>query len=87
MINTLLTISAILILISMVLSGYRFFKGPDTANRTVAFDVVTIASIGLIALIAHFAGRIIYLDIAIVYGLLSFMAVIIIAKYIEKELF
>ncbi|MFO8086195.1 MAG: monovalent cation/H+ antiporter complex subunit F [Bacteroidales bacterium] len=87
MINTILTIATTIILISLVLSGYRFFKGPDTANRTVSFDVMTISSIGLIALIAHFAGRIIYLDIAIVYGLLSFLAVIIIAKYLEKELF
>lgn len=87
MINTILTIAAVLIFISLILSGYRFFKGPDTANRTVSFDVMTISSIGLIALIAHFANRIIYLDIAIVYALLSFMAVIIIAKYLEKELF
>jgi len=86
MVNTILILAAILILASMLLSLYRFLRGPSTFDRIIAFDVMTIASIGLIALIANFAGRIIYLDIAIVYGLLSFIGVIIIAKYLEKTL-
>lgn len=86
MVNTILILAAILILASMLLSLYRFLRGPSTFDRIIAFDVMTISSIGLIALIAWFAGRIIYLDIAIVYALLSFIGVIIIAKYLEKSL-
>ncbi|GET34022.1 cation:proton antiporter [Prolixibacter bellariivorans] len=86
MVNTILTISVVLILLSILLSLYRFIKGPNTADRVIAFDVMTIASIGLIGLIAYFDNRIVYLDVAVVYGLLSFIGVIVVAKFLEKSL-
>ena len=84
MINTILIIAAIIIMISVFLSAYRFIVGPDLVDRVIAFDVITVSSIAIIAIITHFVNRIIYLDIALVYGLLSFLGVIIIARYLEK---
>ncbi|MDD2386607.1 MAG: monovalent cation/H+ antiporter complex subunit F [Bacteroidales bacterium] len=86
MVEQLLNISAIIILISVLLSLYRFIKGPTSFDRIAAFDTMTISTIGLIGIISYLSGRIIYIDIAIVYGLLSFLGVIIISKYLEKSL-
>ncbi len=86
MIDTILTIAAVLIMIAIFLSAYRFIIGPDLVDRVISFDVIGVASIALITIITHFANRMIYLDIAIVYGLLSFLGVIIIARYLEKGL-
>lgn len=86
MVNTILTIAVSIIMLSMAIALYRFVKGPNSADRLVAFDVMTISSVAMIGIIAKMAGRIIYLDIALVYALLSFLAVIIIAKYQEKSL-
>ncbi len=65
---------------------FRLFKGPTVADRIVALDAMTIISISLIVLIAHFAQRIIYLDVAIVYGLVSFIGVVALARYLERGL-
>ncbi len=73
-------------ILSLFVAAVRFFLGPDPVDRVIAFDVLTIISISLIALIAHIAGRVIYLDVAVVYGLLSFLGVIIVAKYLERGL-
>ncbi|MEA3444934.1 MAG: monovalent cation/H+ antiporter complex subunit F [Bacteroidota bacterium] len=86
MVNIILTAALILILTSLLISLIRFIKGPSAVDRVIAFDVMTITSIAHIALIAHFSNRIIYLDVAIVYGLLSFLGVLIVARYIEKGL-
>ena len=86
MVSTLLNIALVLIALSMILATIRFISGPSAVDRLVSFDVLTIASIALIGVIAYTGGRIIYLDIALVYGLLSFMGVIIVAKYLEKGL-
>lgn len=86
MVNTLLFISAIIMLLAIVLTLYRFIKGPTAPDRLVAFDVMTVSSLALIALIAKFSSRIIYLDVAIVYGLLSFLGVIIVSRYFERGL-
>ena len=55
-------------------------------DRVVAVDMLTVVSISLIALYAHVAGRSIYLDVALVYGVLSFLAVLAIARYLERGL-
>jgi multicomponent Na+:H+ antiporter subunit F len=47
---------------------------------------MNIISVSLIAMITLFSGRIIYIDVALIYGLLSFLGVIIIARYLEKSL-
>ena len=86
MIDTILTIAAVIIMIAVFLSAYRFIMGPDLVDRVISFDVIGVSSIALITIITHFANRMIYLDIAIVYGLLSFLAVIIIGRYLEKGL-
>ena len=82
----IINISLGLIVLAGLLGSFRFFVGPSPFDRVIALDVLTIISISLIAVIAHFAGRVIYLDIAIVYGLLSFIAVLTISRYMERGL-
>jgi multicomponent Na+:H+ antiporter subunit F len=86
MVNQILNISVIIILLSVLMSLFRFIKGPSTFDRIAAFDTMTISTIGLIGIISFLSGRFIYLDVAVVYGLLSFLGVIIISKYLEKSL-
>lgn len=86
MANTILIVAGVLMVLGILLALFRFIKGPDITDRTIAFDVITVASISIIALIAHFAGRIIFLDVALVYGLLSFLGVVVIGRYIERGL-
>lgn len=86
MVNTILTVAGVFMVLGILLSLIRFIKGPDITDRTIAFDVMTVSSISVIGLIAHFTSRIIYLDVALVYGLLSFLSVVVIGRYIEKGL-
>ena len=69
---------------AFLLALARFIKGPSAADRVVAFDVLTIVAITGIVLAALAEGRGIYLDVALVYALLSFLGVIVIARYIER---
>ena len=79
--------AAFMVLLSaLALSFVRFIKGPTPADRVVALDVMTIAGISIIVFIAMFAGRVIYLDVAMVYAILSFLGVIAVARYLEGGL-
>ena len=86
MVNIIFSMAMLIIGISFLLVIVRFLKGKTTADRVVALDVLTISSIGLIVLLAHFLGRGIYIDVSIIYAILSFIGVIIVAKYLEKSL-
>jgi multicomponent Na+:H+ antiporter subunit F len=77
-------ISAVLIFFSIVFGIIRLIIGPDTVDRVVAIDLLTIVTIALIALLAHQADRYIYLDVALVYGLLSFLGVLAVARFLER---
>lgn len=86
MVNLILYIALAFVGLAVTLTLVRFIKGTTSVDRIIALDVLTISSIALIGIIAHFADRVIYMDIALVYGLLSFVAVIIIARYFERGL-
>lgn len=73
-------------LAAMLLAFYRFLKGPSIADRVVALDTMTIIGISVIVFIAYLMNRFIYVDVAIVYGLLSFLGVIAVARYLEGGL-
>ena len=84
--ETLLLIAGAVILLALAIIFIRFLIGPTITNRIIAFDTLTVGSLGLIALISVFEERQIYLDVNIIYGLLSFIAVVVVGKYIEKTL-
>jgi multicomponent Na+:H+ antiporter subunit F len=86
MVNNILLVAAVISSLAILLAFFRFLKGPGIVDRLLSFDVMTIASIATIVLVAHFANRFIYLDISLVYALLSFLGIIIIARYIERGL-
>jgi len=83
MVDILITLAAILTGIAFLLALVRFIKGPSTFDRVIAFDVLTVVSITFIVLSALIEERGIYLDVALVYALLSFLGVIAIARYLE----
>jgi multicomponent Na+:H+ antiporter subunit F len=86
MAETALTLAYVLIFFSIVFGILRLILGNRTVDRVIAIDLMTIVSIALIALYAHHSGRFIYLDVALVYGLLSFLGVLAVARYLENGL-
>jgi len=83
MVDLLLILSGIAVAAGFALSMYRFIVGPRVADRVVAFDALTIISVTGIVIVALVTGREIYLDVALVYALLSFLGVIVAARYLE----
>ena len=81
-----LYLAALLIAGSVVLGVVRLIRGETLVDRVAAIDMLTIVSISMIALYAHVAGRFIYVDVALVYAVLSFLAVVAMARYLERGL-
>jgi multicomponent Na+:H+ antiporter subunit F len=82
----ILLIAAVLIFFGTVFGVVRLIIGRTVVDRVAAVDMLTIVSISLIALYAHISGRFIYLDVALVYGVLSFLSVLAVARYLERGL-
>jgi multicomponent Na+:H+ antiporter subunit F len=78
-----LLLPAALAALAFTLSFWRFFIGPRPVDRVAAFDTLTVIALTGLVLTALVSGRAIYLDVALVYALLSFLGVIVAARYLE----
>lgn len=59
---------------------YRAVKGPATADRIIAVNVIGTVTIMLIILLALLMGEGYLMDIALIYAMLSFLAVVLLCK-------
>ena len=71
------------LLLSIVLVIIRVIKGPTAPDRVVGLD--TINTIVILSMIVFGAAtqNVIYIDVAIIYALLSYISTLFIAKYLE----
>ena len=67
-------------------AAVRFVKGPTAGDRSVALDTLTTIMVAGLVLLAFVFDRIIYIEVALVYGVLGFIGVIVLARYLEGAL-
>lgn len=77
-------ILSLILLMSIFLALLRFLKGPTLGDRVVAFDVMGIMAVSLLIILALYFKRSIYLDIALVMGLIGFLGTTVFGRFIEK---
>lgn len=75
---------AIFLSILFFLCLYRAYIGPTAADRVVSINVISTKVTVLIAVIAVVTGQNAFMDVALIYAMMGFIATISISKYIEK---
>lgn len=63
---------------------YRAYIGPTAADRVVSINVITTKVTVLIAFIAIITDQDAFIDVALIYAMMGFIATIAVSKYIEK---
>lgn len=72
------------LLLSIVAVLYRLFGGPTSWDRLLAYNSASNRVVVLLAIVAIVSKQQIYLDVAIVYAALSFLGVVILARFMER---
>ena len=72
-----------ILLLSILMSIIRVIKGPTVPDRIVGLDTINTIVIVSMILFGAAVNEVIYIDVAIVYALLSFISTLFIAKYLE----
>jgi multicomponent Na+:H+ antiporter subunit F len=80
--STYLIILGALIL-AAVMAIIRVIKGPTAPDRVVGLDTINTLVIVSMVVFGIATNSVIYIDVAIVYALLSFISTLFIAKYLE----
>lgn len=75
----------ILMALSLILALVALIRGPSLGNRVVSLDLLTTIGIGLITIYAVVTDQPVFLDIAVVLALVSFLGTIAFAFYLERS--
>ena len=70
----------------MLLAMVRLVKGPTSADRVVALDAINTLVVAAMIVLGVVFHQFIFIDVAIIYALLSFVGTLYIAKYLGGEL-
>lgn len=79
-------IATVILVVLMLISMIRLYLGPSIADRVVAVDAINTMTIAAMIMLGVFYKQLIFIDVAIVYALLSFVSTLYIAKYVGGEL-
>lgn len=71
--------------VALLLAFVRLVRGPSLPDRVVALDLISILAAGVTAVYAIVVEQAVFLDVAIVLALISFLGVVAFARYIEKQ--
>lgn len=78
-------VAGVVLLFSILLMLVRAIAGPTVWDRILALNAIGTKSVLVVALLGFMTKRPEFLDIALVYAILNFLATIAILKYARKR--
>lgn len=61
----------------------RAVVGPSAIDRLLAINIIGTKTVAIISVVSYVFGETFFLDVAIVYALISFLMTVSVAKYLE----
>lgn len=81
---TLVNISLLVMVLLMIPTTWRVYKGPSAADRLQAIELLTTQLVGIIVLLALVEGTEIVIDMAIALAAFAFVGTFAVARYISE---
>ena len=74
-----------MLLLAFVLAFVRIIKGPETADRIVAMDLIASITMAFILSYGVLVKNAVYFDIVMVISLISFIGTVAVSTYLKKH--
>lgn len=82
--NKVLIFATLILSITILVCIFRAVKGPTPGDRLISINVVGTKTIILILMVSFILRETYFIDVALVYALISFIATVVIANYIKR---
>lgn len=79
------SVSALIIAVLILGALIRMLIGPSASDRVVALDAINTLVVASMMLLAVIYKQVIFVDVAIVYALLSFVGTLYLARFLERD--
>ncbi|OLN23941.1 Na(+)/H(+) antiporter subunit F [Domibacillus antri] len=84
MTNLIFVSAIVLFSIAIAISLFRVLKGPTLPDRVVAFDVIGVNLISIVAVLSVVLRTKAYLEVILIIAILAFISTVAFSKYIER---
>lgn len=74
-----------MLVVAMAFAFLRLARGPSLPDRVVALDLFAVITTGFLTVYAIETGQQVFLDVAIVLALITFLGTVAFAQYIERR--
>jgi multicomponent Na+:H+ antiporter subunit F len=74
-----------LLVLGIIFSFIRLLQGPSLPGRVIALDMMSVLGIGLIVVYAVVTDQPVFVDVATVLALVSFLGTVAFAAYVERR--
>ncbi|WP_395793134.1 K+/H+ antiporter subunit F [Aquimonas sp.] len=85
MIDTVIGIVMGMLILALVLAGYRLLRGPAVVDRILAIDTLYINTIALLMLLGMQLRSDIYFEAALVIAMLGFVGTLALSRYVMRR--
>ncbi|MFW5976667.1 MAG: monovalent cation/H+ antiporter complex subunit F [Bacillota bacterium] len=76
--------SSIVLAILILVSFIRGIVGPTSLDRNIVINIIGTKTVIIMVLMSFIYEELYFIDVAMVYALISFIATISVAKYLER---
>ena len=70
---------------SLALTLVRLFRGPSVLDRLLGYSSITAKIVVLLVVEGLLSGRTVFVNLALIYAVMSFLGIVIIGRYVERE--
>jgi multicomponent Na+:H+ antiporter subunit F len=85
MVQISLYISMAVLSASMILVLVRLWTGPDLGDRVISLDVLMTMGIAYIVVYSMMSGKSVFIDVAVILGLIAFLTTVAFSFYMERR--
>ncbi len=83
--HELFIFSIVFLAITVIICYYRAIKGPKATDRLIAINVIGTKTVVLICILSFILKETYFIDVVLVYALISFVSSLVIARHIESR--
>ena len=74
-----------MLVFGVVLAFIRLLRGPNLPDRVIALDILSVFGIGIVVAFAIATDQPVFIDVASVLALVSFLGTVAFAAYVERR--
>jgi len=82
--STIVIVFLTVIGLGILFNFLRMLLGPTSSDRAVAVDTITTTVVALLVFLGFIFQRYVYLDVSLVYSVLSFVGLVALARFLER---